>query len=1002
MDARPSRRAMAHAAHAAGIFADMSVDGPAIGTLVIIVDRAKNLPNRKTMGKQNPYCAARLGKEARKTETDLRGGQTPRWDQELRFTVHESPDYFKLKVSVFNDDKKTDLIGETWVDLKDLIIPGGSQNDHWHPLQHRGKYAGEVRLEMTYYDTRPADEAVIERRTIGTEKSHTRKSITTASQFTLTAASTPSPSSSNLSGPRQLKDVKRRPLPTNPLPSNNNNPLPNNPPPNNPLPTKTTRTPLAQPASAVASHARPKHLHGHPEWAYETPDDIQKWNSSHAHDPTMNQTLRNTDYYHHVHEIPSQTTEVRPQSGHTNHSNMPPADYSRQNNPLIQQNIGITRQENPLSGSLNPVHSTIGNENTTITPPGNPPVPRPQGMESMRPQSNHSNYPFSSAEQYVGNISNPQLARDVPQAPQSMPSSPSTIMPMSSISSVPSQSSSSDGGSTVYPCSHKSPFSSEPSTVYPYPHNYQNTSSYNSGSSSSQPAARHLEYAPQNSSSGSESTSHTYPSTGSYLSDGSQSLDYGSEFYDGSDGSGPSMIYYGKSISEGGHPIPDYVWAAMQPRVEDEDDETSFPPPPPAHRVGLVHIRNIRPPSLVSSVSSGIPSVSSGLPSNYTTATTAVDSEMIVPVPSTNPLIGMQNMSPATSGPSVPPSLVAGLDPVLADAESDRVAYEIEARRRSCLIEENPLRMPPRDASPAPPYPLDTPPLDNHVNRSSISSSSDRQLVPRRKSVSPRPPSMRERGVSPTPFSPDSYDALNPNASRSAVLRDPAPPYETPSQAMEAAKRGDMDTTRDMGPIIGDDGREIDPSDHLPTDTWAPEPERKTKKPGVVVRFRNPPHRASPSTRPATDGTAERGFGIRRLPAYMDGASDMERTPRTTRREHSRGREEYRGHGHPKVYSTTSSSSHGRMTHRKSVSPAPSYSSPRMYAPANIGPPIPSKVPIAQAMNQSYPVLGGSMGMDALSRELNTIDIGSVGCSGGGGGGRSLKKYAPKSMGYAV
>ena len=65
--------------HTAGIYADMTVDGPDIGTLVVIVDRAKNLPNRKTMGKQDPYCAARLGKEAKKTETDKRGGQTPRW-----------------------------------------------------------------------------------------------------------------------------------------------------------------------------------------------------------------------------------------------------------------------------------------------------------------------------------------------------------------------------------------------------------------------------------------------------------------------------------------------------------------------------------------------------------------------------------------------------------------------------------------------------------------------------------------------------------------------------------------------------------------------------------------------------------------------------------------------------------------------------------------------------------------------------------------------------------
>lgn len=69
----------ANGMHTAGIYSDMTVDGPEIGTLVVVFDRAKNLPNRKTMGKQDPYCAARLGKEAKKTETDVRGGQTPRW-----------------------------------------------------------------------------------------------------------------------------------------------------------------------------------------------------------------------------------------------------------------------------------------------------------------------------------------------------------------------------------------------------------------------------------------------------------------------------------------------------------------------------------------------------------------------------------------------------------------------------------------------------------------------------------------------------------------------------------------------------------------------------------------------------------------------------------------------------------------------------------------------------------------------------------------------------------
>ncbi|GAB1731361.1 hypothetical protein NU195Hw_g5235t1 [Hortaea werneckii] len=170
--------------HTAGIFADMSVDGPEIGTLVLICDRARNLPNRRTMGKQSAYCAARLGKEAKKTETDKRGGQTPKWDQELRYTVHDSPDYYALKISIFSEDKKTDLIGEALINLKDVIVPGGGKNDLWQGLHCKGKYAGEIRIELTYYDTRP-------------------KTDGNAAADGETAA------------PRHGK-VKRRPLPTNP------------------------------------------------------------------------------------------------------------------------------------------------------------------------------------------------------------------------------------------------------------------------------------------------------------------------------------------------------------------------------------------------------------------------------------------------------------------------------------------------------------------------------------------------------------------------------------------------------------------------------------------------------------------------------------------------------------------------------------------------------------------------------------------------------------------
>ncbi|KAF3918793.1 hypothetical protein AA313_de0201386 [Arthrobotrys entomopaga] len=146
--------------HPAGIFADMATDGPLIGTLVAVVDKAKNLPNLKSIGKQDPYCVLRLGKHVKKTEPDKRGGQTPKWDAELRFPVHDSADYRNLKVVVFTDDKKTELIGECVVNLDAILdTSGGGQIDGWHQCKCRGKYAGDIRVELTFWDERPRESA---------------------------------------------------------------------------------------------------------------------------------------------------------------------------------------------------------------------------------------------------------------------------------------------------------------------------------------------------------------------------------------------------------------------------------------------------------------------------------------------------------------------------------------------------------------------------------------------------------------------------------------------------------------------------------------------------------------------------------------------------------------------------------------------------------------------------------------------------------------------------
>ena len=121
----------------------------------------------------------------------------PHRDQELRFTVHESPDYYNLKVSVFNDDKRTDLIGETWVSLEEVVVPGGGKGDKWHGLNCKGKYAGDIRIELTYYDTRVSSE----------------RQALDGMQISSRAGLGGSPV---MAGPRQQPAVRRRPLPADP------------------------------------------------------------------------------------------------------------------------------------------------------------------------------------------------------------------------------------------------------------------------------------------------------------------------------------------------------------------------------------------------------------------------------------------------------------------------------------------------------------------------------------------------------------------------------------------------------------------------------------------------------------------------------------------------------------------------------------------------------------------------------------------------------------------
>lgn len=795
-------------------------------------------------------------------------------DFELRFTVHESPDYLRLKVSVFNDDKRTDLIGEAWVDLNNLIIPGGSQNDHWHTLQCRGKYAGEIRIEMTYYDTREKDEAVIERRRGAAERLQSKASNSTAS------------AASGLSGPRELRESKRRHLPTDPTgataPRTLENAQSGPPPLHHPIP---SRPAIRDHISAMPPVGAPEHISyvpnppEHPYDAlhparggYDVSDDYQcEWDNS-APPPLPPPTMARGN----TQEPPYPCNTLHdsrplPQRSHSDYDYLPPRGHRS------------IRQDGSFEAEM---HGWAPYE--AISHPHDPQIPMEQ------PRDNSKQMSYGAVQLY---------------SPRS-----------------------SGYGHEVPPADFAPPTSSGP--------------------------VEDPRYLPQN--------TRLLP-----------------------------------PISR-----PDYhpEYAAMQPRVEDEEEE-GLPPPPPVHRSQMAQL--VQQPAEQSP-----PAALSKYDPLYPGNSRAPRDPMASNMPILADRSHFQEVAPESQAAAMPPSLVVGYEPESTGGEPGRAVFDNRAirRRSSHFDDEMMISQPPAPAAIVPaPVPYEAPvhplrkspqPLDE--GRSSIgsrggSASPDTRGVAR-KSASPQPPASGRGGS--IPFSPDSYDSLNPKAGQPGS-RDPFPGYESSARADSELRELPVD----MDPIIGDDGREIDPSDHLPAETWAPEPEKKNRKPEVIIRFK---HSARPTPQgndtPRNAGPPRVGFrepvsdrpSKRYIPTHthVHAPDPMDRTP-------PRGLESHGSYTHTRGYSTTALTPGPRSSNRGSVSPSLTSRAPLYdYSP---GSQIPSKAPVTQAA-PGYPVMStnpnsGNPGMDALSRELQTINIGSAGCSPG----RTVRKYAPRSatMGYA-
>ncbi|KAL2256313.1 hypothetical protein VTK26DRAFT_1858 [Humicola hyalothermophila] len=778
--------------HTAGIFSDMSIDGPEIGTLVLVVDRAKNLPNRKTIGKQDPYCAARLGKEAKKTTTDIRGGQTPRWDQELRFTVHDSPDYYQLKVSVFNDDKKTELIGEVWIDLRDIIVPGGGQSDKWHHLNCKGKYAGEVRLETTYYDSRPKPEKLA----VKAKPSKSAESENTT----------------GASGPRGVP--KRRPLPSDPV----------------------TGKPPAVPAPAPDPVEQPPQAKPKPAPAA----------------PTSSQSS--------LHQVAPPATQPQYQQ----------QDPPRRQEPVGQPGTTPHRVEAPAQHYRTPERL----DKYSAQPDGQEYSPNYQ----QQPYDRYHSRPYDSYNsQQIPNGSN-GFEDDRPPPPPA----------------------------------HRSRTGSNPTM------NAALQSGFDHPAKGTPPSMRHDVLRNE---AHRHSSSADYPGRPTYRAYDSSPAALAGPQYSNGDQTSPARRYpYDANYDMANRPMqatvedvpesPDShgingfrrssgLWAQphsqSQPQFDLDHDLTASPAPLNVGRrgsTGLSQYHQATPDMPLHQGANGYPAEDLNRDGPDYAPNFGRHSD---PALGSHPgdqkaLTYRGGSNEASNGysvpPSVPPSLVPGIDPSISQEISERINQD---RRQTVsqtarYAQQPPMETPPRGRTMDPRYDHDgamvmykAPPAAHtrggitYTNGPSTSSvnvviksrayspnpgrdpspNPHHQHTIRRKSVSPRPPVSEARRSSDVPFGPDSYDALNPSASSAAIKDGPSsrPDYH-----------------EGTGKIITHDGREVDPSDHLPMESWAPEPEAK---PPMTTPSASTSARPSPSGAQAQSSSGRRPLRIAGRPQSM-------------------------------------------------------------------------------------------------------------------------------------
>lgn len=98
-----------------------------LGTLVVVVLKARNLLDNHSFYKQDVYARVKIGDTTKETKVDVKGGQHPVWDEELRFPIFEAKSE-KTRTLHFSclskESRKDDIVGSGKLDVSETLATG--------------------------------------------------------------------------------------------------------------------------------------------------------------------------------------------------------------------------------------------------------------------------------------------------------------------------------------------------------------------------------------------------------------------------------------------------------------------------------------------------------------------------------------------------------------------------------------------------------------------------------------------------------------------------------------------------------------------------------------------------------------------------------------------------------------------------------------------------------------------------------------------------------------